>query len=490
MDEDQAGSPAQTRKTRNGAVFSLGAYGITRALNLLVTVMLARSLGPEGMGLIAAALLVVEVIDMARGLGLKETLIYDRTGSAHLQTTAFLIIMGVAFVQAGALFLAAPFAVAYVDDALIVPMLMWFALLFPVTAIGTVPEAVLNRNLRFVATSVAEIAGVIVKASVAIALIWQGFGVWSMVAGMLSGVMVRSALYGGLAGWRPVRPLTDKASLLGLLGYGKHIFLSSLLNFFKMRADQLVIVLAMGDAALGVYFVASRIPDIIITGVNSALTKVIFPTFSKMSDSRERLTEMYLVTLGGSMLVMAPLSIGLMAIAPQAVPALFGQQWMESVPVLIALAASGIFQTVGWTVGDVFKATGRPHLLSLLMIVQIFVTLPLVLTAAVLTGDIVWIAVAIAAGEGIMSAIRLWYMQRVDRVSAWRTVLAASRPITAAAAMGLVVLGVAALLSDVQPGLRLFASVAAGAIVYPPLVFLIDRENVLRWAGPRRRAKD
>ena len=106
----------------------------------------------------------------------------------------------------------------------------------------------------------------------------------------------------------------------------------------------MAIVVAMGDVALGIYFVAARIPDIVILGVNSTMTKVVFPTFSSLAHDRERLGETYIATIGGTMLVMAPISIGLVAIAPQAVPFLFGANWNEAVPILIALACAGIPQ--------------------------------------------------------------------------------------------------------------------------------------------------
>lgn len=479
-------APPRTGKTLSGVAFTLGAYGVTRALNLLVTVLLARALDPTGMGLVAAALLAVELVDMLRGLGLKETLIYERSGAARIQSTAFVLIMGVALLQAAGLMLGAPLGAALLDDPQIVPMLFWFALLFPITALGTVPEAMLHRQLRFPALSIADIISVAIKAAVSIALIWQGQGVWSIVIGMLVGAASRTLLFGLLARWRPVRPALDRGSIFSLIGYGKHIFFSTLLNFLRMRADQMAIVTAMGEVSLGIYFVASRIPDIVILGVNSTLTKVIFPTFSRLADKPAALHDMYLATIGGCMMVMAPIAVGLIAIAPQAIPLLFGEQWTAAIPVLMALAAAGIPQTIGWTAGDIFKATGRPHLLSLMMLVQIGVTVPLVFAAALLAQDLVWIAAAILLGECIVSAVRLWYMQRLDGISALQTLAAAARPLAAAAGMGLAVVATAHLLVDQAPWSRLAASILAGAIVYPPFLYIIDGKTLRRWTASLR----
>ncbi|PJN92561.1 hypothetical protein CNY89_28640, partial [Amaricoccus sp. HAR-UPW-R2A-40] len=50
------------RRIAGGVAWTLIANYAVRGVNLLITIVLARTIGPAGMGLVAAALLAVEVI--------------------------------------------------------------------------------------------------------------------------------------------------------------------------------------------------------------------------------------------------------------------------------------------------------------------------------------------------------------------------------------------------------------------------------------------
>ncbi len=492
LSQSMSGTQAQSagggaRNAIMGVVLNLGSYLLTRGLNLVITIALARVLAPEGMGLIAAALLAVEIVSIINGFGLRESLIYERSRSRALQTTAFLIVMAIAFIQMGLMMLGAPFATHFVDDPEIVPLLLVLALLFPVTTLGVVPEAMLLKELKFKKTAQAEAISVVFKAAFAISLVYMGYGVWGFVVGMFAGHATRTVALWLLAGWRPARPDTDVKAAIKLISYGAHIVFNTFIGFFRKRADQLAIVGAMGDAALGIYFVAARIPDIVMFGVSVTVSKIVFPTFAGASADHETLRRMYFNTIYGSMLVMAPVSIGMMAISPLVVPILFGGEWLAAIPVLLILSLTGIPQTVGWTSGDVFKATGRPEVLTLLTTMQMAVTLPVVFATAFLTRDLLWISVAMVGTEVAGAAMRLWAMQRYEKIGPLETMVASAKPILAAAVMGLGVMGLQKMLAGQPMGLQLIASILTGMVLYPTMMLAIDYDNTMRWVRLVRR---
>jgi PST family polysaccharide transporter len=472
---------AGARTAAYGIAFNLGSYLLTRGLNLVITVALARILAPEGMGLIAAALLALELIDMVHGFGLRETLIYDREGDRRRQSAAFVIVCVIAILQMLAMLLVSPWSANFVEDPLIVPIMMWLSLLFPITSLGTVHEAILLRSLEFRKTAGAEVFSIIAKASISLGLLYLGYGVWSFVAGMFAGQTVRTIAFWLLCDWRPKSPDLRWSTILDLLRYGQHIVLTGFIGLLRKRSDQLSIVTAMGDASLGIYFVASRIPDIAILGVSVTFSKIVFPTFANASDDHERLIGMYLKTIYGSMLMMAPIAFGIMCVAPMIVPLLFGEGWSDAIPVLVVLAFSGIPQTIGWTAGDVFKARGRPELLSYINVAQTAVTAPVVFLLALTTRDLFAISLGILAGEFAGAFMRLWTMKRYEGVPVLATLAAGLKPILAAGLMATVVLAAQGSLSTLGAGLQLAIAILIGMISYPMILMLIDRKNSIYW---------
>jgi PST family polysaccharide transporter len=473
------------RAVLGGVAVSLGAHVLTRTVNLVVTILLARTIAPEGMGVVAAALLAVEVVDTVRDLGLREAVVYQPGRDERLFATALAMVIGVAVLQALLLLAAAPAATHLVDDPQIVPVLTWLALMFPLTAAGALPEAMLQRSLRFVRRTLGEVVGIGVKATVAITLIVQGHGIWGLVFGMLAGAAAGSATLWLLAGWRP-RALPAWEAAVELFRYGRHIMATSMMALLRFKADQFAIALAMGDAVLGIYFIAARIPEILIFGVNTVITKVVFPTFARIAGDLGRLRRAYLLTLKGCMALMAPVSVGLAVTAEQTVPLLFGDAWGAAVPVLALLALSGIPLTIGWSAGDYFKATGRPDLLSLLMVIEIAVTGPVVWAVAFATRDLVAVASAMLACELGAAAVRLVLMRRIADVGIGETLAAAVAPLVASAAMAAAVLAFAGWADGAGAITRLAGSVALGMAVYAGAMVLLDRRGLREaWATVR-----
>ncbi len=461
-----------------GVALSLTSHTLSRALNLVVTVALARTIGPEGMGVVAAALLIVEIVDTVRDLGLREALIYEQRDCPSIQTTAFAITVAVGILQALVLMAFAPVAQTIVDSPSISYLLVWLALVFPINALGSVPESMLWKSLRFARSSAIELATAAIKASVAVGFILMGAGIWSIAAGMLAGAVSRTVALWTFSGWRPRAVWPTISAARELLQYGRHIILVGMMTVCRLKADQFAIVLAMGDAALGIYFVAARIPEILIFGVNVAITKVTFPAYASLAGDLRKLTRAYKATINGSMILMAPVSVGLAAVADQVVPLLFGAEWQGSVPILTILALSGIPLTLGWSAGDVFKSTGRPDLQSVLYVFEIVVTVPLVWTLALSTQNLVWVAIGMLAGETAAASFRLGFMHRYYKVSVAATLEAAVRPIAAAAIMGASVMAFAYAAETLAASTRLFLSVLVGVTTYATVLFALDPRGI------------
>src|SRR5262249_12203635 len=103
-----------------------------------------------------------------------------------------------------------------------------------------------------------------------------------------------------------------------------------------------------------------------------------------------------------------PAGVGLAAIAPELVPAVFGKGWEESVALVQVLSLVAIATSLPWSAGDVFKAIGRPDIPTKLVLFESLYTFPLIIVIGVQTRQAVWIAVAYLIAFSITAVIRLW----------------------------------------------------------------------------------
>jgi lipopolysaccharide exporter len=461
-----------------GVFYTLIGNYAARFVNLAITVVVARAVGPAGMGVVAAALLTVEIVDTIRDFGLREALIYEPDLSDRYRNSAFFVIQAVSMVQALAMVAIALAVGSFGFDPMLATVLLWLAILFPLSALGSPQEAMLQREGAFGRRASADIISVIVKAVAVIGLVWMGWGIWAIIVGMILGIGTRTLTLWLQSSWKPRLRIPHGEDALALIRYGKHIIASNIMQLMRMKVDQFVVAAILSPSMLGAYFLAARVPEIAIYGVNVAITTVAFPSFSKVVREKGLLQEAYLRAVRSSMLLMVPVAIGISVTSGQIVNVFFGPQWHDAIPVLGILSLGGIALTMGWSSGNVFKATGRPELLTMSLMIEVLVCSPIVACVVLLTRDVVWISSAMVASEIGSCALRLYLMSRYENTSARRTLMVAAPVMAASVIMGLVVYFSAQQMTGLSPSLKLAASVLIGIFSYAILILTIDRESV------------
>jgi len=99
---------------------------------------------------------------------------------------------------------------------------------------------------------------------------------------------------------------------------------------------------------------------IIIRLVTEITNTVAFPAFARLQRQPERMRRAFYNVTQYTSLLAFPVFLGLATLAPELVPALFGRQWLPSVPVMQILAMIGILQSVLFFNGTVIRASGKP----------------------------------------------------------------------------------------------------------------------------------
>lgn len=330
--------------------------------------ILARALGVDGRGEVAAATAPVLLAIVALTMGLPEALTYYvsrgifHSARATREALTFVSVIG-----------------------LIATVLIW--LVAPLIAIG-------NRDI----TSLIQVATLFIVPNLLNSVI-RGFASgrqeWALIAwerfigsfvrllliliAIIIGVLnpttaVISIGVGGFVGAvayirllsRTKRPVTDKyLPRAPIYSYGSRIWIGSLAGILLSRIDQTLMVGLSTIDQLGLYAIAVTVAELILV-FNSAVRDVIFSFESQNVDS-ERLGQASRV----SSLVTLLLAVVVALLAHQGIPLLFGRNFEEAVvPTYILLAAIALGNP-GSVAGAGISARGKPELRSFSLIVAV-----------------------------------------------------------------------------------------------------------------------
>lgn len=463
------------KRAVRGTFWSFLSYTSGRVVTFVTTLVLARLLAPEEFGVIAYCTIVIAYLDLLNNFGVGHALIARRDRLEAAQNAAFVVSVGSGVALYAATWVAAPSLAAFFNEPQVTPLLRVLSIGLILVGFGTVPMAMLQRDLRFKAYLLPGIIRNVIRAIVAVGMAWQGFGVWSLVVSELVNKVLEVIIPWWIVRWRPTRAF-DPQVMREMLGYGIHITGVSLVGSFMVNVDYLLVGRLLGAAALGYYTMAFRIPELVIRSVSQIVSTVAFPVLAHTQSDPEKTHEVYFAYLRYMSLVTFPTGVGLALLSPALVQVFFAEVWRPMIAPMQFIALASAFSIVSYLSGVIYNALGRPDLTFKLSLVK----LPVVVV--VLYIGTFWNITGVAAGHVALTflcmALDLVMIQRVTKAPL-TGVLEAVRP----AVLGTAAMAVAAtalLLALTDAWIQAVIIPLAGAGTYIGAIWFAGRDTLLQ----------
>lgn len=341
----------------------LGSGQLVRQVLAFVTnIALARLLFPDDFGLFGMTVAASEIAQILTDFGLGAAIIQRRESDACTLTTCFWLNLAIAIGAGLLLFAAGPMVARYFGREEIRELLLPLSFNMVLGGSLVVPLALLTQRMQFREITVAQTSGSIAASLGTVGLAAGGIGVWALAMQPLIGSVVTGVCLFRFARWRPAgRPRL--AAVNHMLSFSGQLLGNSLLGTVSRNLHAAILGRFLGSTALGVYNLASGITGSILYQVSSVVVRVLFPTLANLRDEPERLREAWLKACAGIAMFGFPAMAGVVAVAPDLIPVVFGPQWTPGVGVLRILSANMAIQSVLTTSSTVLMVMGRADLL-------------------------------------------------------------------------------------------------------------------------------
>ena len=398
-----------------------------RSIGIVSTTLLARLLLPADFGLVAMAMSVIAVIELATAFSFEVALIQKADPRREDFDTAWtlnvLISIGGALLTVA---LAQPAATFYGDPRLTAVMLAigaaWLASGFE--NIGTVNfrrTMDFGAEFRFMASKRVIAFAVTISA----ALAFQSY--WALVIGMTTSRLAGLALSYSM---QPFRPRFSLASARDLFSFSGWLLASNIATVLLQRVPHFFVGRAFGAQTLGAYSVASEIAHLAHTELVAPLNRAMFPGYSRLVAKPELFRRVCTEATAAILLVVLPVTFAIVLFAQPIVRVLLGPQWGEAVPIIRILALAGAVSAVTSNNLAAYLALGRPGAPTLIVVARLLLFLGLVfaLSGRSVSG-IAFAELLAALGSMLVSlpmllhALRLRFAEYLS--SLWRPVVAA-----------------------------------------------------------------
>lgn len=381
-----------------GAVATLG----TRLLAWVVTLAVASTLSPSRFGLVAICWVLYNGAALMRDQAIASTVVYgpgDRRSHHALWWVTLLLSAGLG----GVLIALAGLITSWTGhDAR--TLLELFALALVVSGLSAVPTGLVQRELRFRAQTMAELAAAVAYAGSAIPLLLLGLGVNAVGIAQGVGAAVGTLIMFYLARYRP-RLAFSREALRGLVRYGFATLTAAGLMLAFTNIDTIAVAWRIGGADLGRYALAFNLAFVTTVSLSAIVQRVAFPTYSSIRADDPFLREFFLRSSRAVLFVALPIPVLLIVFGPTVIESVFGADYSGAGPPLQVLSLYGLIASLAAPGASLLRARGRPGRVVRALCIQLFVAIPLL---AILIGPfgllgVAWsVTGALALGSAII----------------------------------------------------------------------------------------
>ena len=470
-------NPTEKRKSyakiaKVGVVWGFIREAGTSLLILPTSMVLARLLTPEEAGIAAAASFFMQLCARLTQFGFGASLVRTRTVTpAHL-SSVFTVNLVIGFIAWGALTLFAPLAGAFLRSADAGALLPTAALTFLIMPFGTVPTAIMSREMRHVQGATSEWVGVAMESIVAIVLAWLGFSFWSLVYARLAADSSRALCRLVMTRWFPHVGFSASA-MREMFSFGAGMYSKHLLDFSAQNLDNLVVGRILGMTALGFYDKAFTTMHKLTRKLNLAGPAVSFRIFAMIHDEPERFRKAYRKVILSATVVGYAMVTGMIVVAHPLIEVLFGPRWLPAVvpfQILCAAAYLRLLNTYASTAtqakGKIWSEVKRQGLFTVVLVVAVSLFSRWGITGA---------AFGVLTATVMMTVMLQILVRRLTKLSWWDLLSPQVPGVVCSVGLAAVLWGALAAVRLLAPGAPaialLGAAMAAGGLYY--LAFLM-----------------
>lgn len=338
---------------------ALGAASVFgNVIRLGVVAFLARFLSASDFGLLGLAIVFAQLGQQMGIVGLDVYVIRTRNLPEKALDTVFWMALAFTSALAAIWILGRFYIEAWFHAPGLAPYIAVISLAVVVSGLGVVPQALLQKDLRYREFAIAESAGSVSQAGIGVVLALAHYGIWSLIWGYFAQEAAKTALFFWYARFKP-QLQWNSAAASSALTFSLPVLGDRFLTFLTLNADRVIIGRALGPAPLGLYVLAIEIVSFPARRVVAIIARVLFPALSVLQHDVMRMAHAYRRFVRTLSVLIIPAFVGLFLVAHSLVSVVFGDQWLALVGLIRVLSITGLVTALLTPSASVLYGRGR-----------------------------------------------------------------------------------------------------------------------------------
>lgn len=444
-----------------------------RSIGIVSTAILARLLVPADFGLVAMAMSVIAIIELATAFSFEIALIQKADPTREHFDTAWTLNIMVAVMGAMLTAVLALPVASFYGDARLVQVMFVIGAAWLISGFENTGIANFRREMNFAAEFrwMASRRVVAFVVTIVAAVVFRSY--WALVIGSVTGRVTGVVMSYVMHPYRPRFALSRSRELVSYSGW---ILVNNIASVLLSRLPQIYVGRVFGAQPLGAYAVGSEISQLAHTELVAPINRAMFPGYARLVDDPDTFRRVCIEATAAILLIVLPVCAALAVLAAAIVRLLLGLQWPQAAPIIQILAFGGAIAAVNSNNVSAYLALGKPHLATVTLLTRLVIFAAMVATFAP-GRDVEDVAYAeLAAAFGcflvslpiLLSSLRMGVLEYL--ASLWRPLLASG---ITGAAMHQAVNAAASPETLTGAAIQMAVGLSVGGVLYPLAIWLL-----------------
>lgn len=417
-----------SQKTVEGTITLVITRFIVRLIGFVSVSFTARLLTPEDFGLVGAASIVIGLFAIFNQIGLNEYIQRTRVIDADELQTLWTLRLLINLVLSSGVFLSAPFAADFLQDARLEEVLQVLSVVFLLGAVRAPAAEFFNRNLNYRADLFLKLADKTVAVVVTIIAAYILETYWALVWGQMTG-----AIFAIISSY-VAKPFLPRLTMSKGRELGSFAFWTSmvgLMNYGNNHIDEWIAKRTNATAAFGAYHISRDLCRLFVAEILAPAGQVFLPAVARVQDDPEKMKEVVGRFAGAAFLAVFAVAIGIASISFELVTILLGYQWGAAVPYMPYIAIGSAAVVMGNMFAGLYVIENKQKISTRFRFMRL-VGLIVACSVAGVYGDLLMLSQAYAVASVLTVSIELKWLFSGRRFqvslirSIWRPAIAAT----------------------------------------------------------------
>jgi PST family polysaccharide transporter len=362
MADDDRQSPQDPTSTsiRRPLAWSAAMSWGQRGLTSVFTFVIAALLGPHDFGIVAMALVFVNIVEGILEQGIGTALIQRRNlEDDHLHSAFWLNVAWSFVLIAGCIAISGPWA-ELMDEPELAEVIKVLSVTILMGGLAIVQLSLLARRLEFKKLALRANVAALCGGLTGITLAALGEGVWALVGQQLCTSFIALVLAWPLGRYVP-RMRFSARHTKEILSFSAPVFLANMGGLVSRRADVLLMGVFFSSATVGIYRLADRFVDLVLEVTMQPVGAVALPHFSRLRFDPDALRAGVATCMRVAAVAVIPAMFVLAGSSDELLDVM-GESWDGLATTISLLCIAGVVKAVALFTAPLLFALDHPRL--------------------------------------------------------------------------------------------------------------------------------